>query len=306
LRDPEEQFVAVHLGFESNLWRVGERGEFVRETWTLRRKVNARSRPPERIESMGCPNCGAPFESTDNRVCEHCGETVADGRFDWQVVHVELQGRKTTTANLGGYAPERGTHDPTRVDAFFTEDWDKLCADDPNLNRDDLEARIGLIFRKLNEGWSGNDTEAIRPYVSAGLHDYLRYWIEAYRAQGLRNRNDNAHIDWIRLVKIRRDRYYDAITVRVKGSGLDYTVLEKDGSLAGGSKTQERTYTEYWTVIRRAGVRRAASASENCPNCSAALAIEHSGQCQYCDAQIIRGDFDWVLSRIEQDESYRG
>jgi hypothetical protein len=30
------------------------------------------------------------------------------------------------------------------------------------------------------------------------------------------------------------------------------------------------------------------------------------GACEYCKAVISRGDFDWVLSRIEQDDSYRG
>ena len=31
-----------------------------------------------------------------------------------------------------------------------------------------------------------------------------------------------------------------------------------------------------------------------------------AGLCEYCHGKITNGDFDWVLSRIEQDESYRG
>jgi hypothetical protein len=31
-----------------------------------------------------------------------------------------------------------------------------------------------------------------------------------------------------------------------------------------------------------------------------------AGVCGYCDAKITTGAFDWVLSRIEQDESYVG
>jgi hypothetical protein len=28
--------------------------------------------------------------------------------------------------------------------------------------------------------------------------------------------------------------------------------------------------------------------------------------CRYCRGKIVRGEFPWILSRIEQDEAYRG
>jgi hypothetical protein len=31
-----------------------------------------------------------------------------------------------------------------------------------------------------------------------------------------------------------------------------------------------------------------------------------AGRCNHCDAKITSGEFDWVLSKIEQDESYTG
>ena len=31
-----------------------------------------------------------------------------------------------------------------------------------------------------------------------------------------------------------------------------------------------------------------------------------AGQCGYCSSRVTTGDFDWVLSRIEQDDSYTG
>ena len=30
-----------------------------------------------------------------------------------------------------------------------------------------------------------------------------------------------------------------------------------------------------------------------------------AGSCDFCQAHVTSGEFDWVLSRIEQDESYR-
>jgi len=49
-----------------------------------------------------------------------------------------------------------------------------------------------------------------------------------------------------------------------------------------------------------------ARADLNCPNCGAALKINAAGVCEYCSGKITSGDFDWVLSKIEQDESYAG
>jgi len=31
-----------------------------------------------------------------------------------------------------------------------------------------------------------------------------------------------------------------------------------------------------------------------------------AGVCEYCHGKITSGEFDWVLSRIEQDEAYKG
>ena len=59
--------------------------------------------------------------------------------------------------------------------------------------------------------------------------------------------------------------------------------------------------------IRRRGVQENEKPAANCPNCGAPLDnVNMAGNCQYCGGKITRGDFDWVLSRIEQDESYAG
>jgi hypothetical protein len=31
-----------------------------------------------------------------------------------------------------------------------------------------------------------------------------------------------------------------------------------------------------------------------------------AGSCEHCNAKVTSGEFDWVLSRIEQDEAYAG
>jgi predicted amidophosphoribosyltransferase len=50
----------------------------------------------------------------------------------------------------------------------------------------------------------------------------------------------------------------------------------------------------------------ASKADLNCPNCGAPLKVNSTGICEFCSGKITSGEFDWVLSLIEQDESYRG
>jgi hypothetical protein len=32
--------------------------------------------------------------------------------------------------------------------------------------------------------------------------------------------------------------------------------------------------------------------------------VNQAGACNHCRAEVTSGDFDWVLTRIEQDEAY--
>ena len=53
-------------------------------------------------------------------------------------------------------------------------------------------------------------------------------------------------------------------------------------------------------------VRGQPARAQACPGCGAALEINMAGSCAYCGAHVTAGEFDWVLSRIEQDDSYSG
>jgi hypothetical protein len=96
------------------------------------------------------------------------------------------------------------------------------------------------------------------------------------------------------------------VTVRLCATGLDYTIADADSRVVAGSRHAERPYSEYWTLIRSAGGDGTARANPRCPNCGAAVSINMAGQCSYCKARLSSGEFDWVLSQIEQDEVYAG
>jgi uncharacterized Zn finger protein (UPF0148 family) len=301
--------VRVTLEIESNLTlgtAGSERTQYVKERWSLVRGANVRTKPPQQVQSFHCPNCGAPFEPTGSDRCQYCGEVVSGGRFDWTVESIDAVRAEARPPALTGTVEEVGTNWPTVFHPALPARRAELLRDDPTATDEALAARIRLIYDDLNKAWTGLDLAPVRPYVSDGLFDYLQYWITAYQSQGLRNVLEGMRLTELTLTKVVRDRWYDALTFRIWGTGRDSTVRVATGEVVGGDPKHDRTYSEYWTLIRGSGVRGAPRTDKTCPNCGAPLDTNMSGECAHCGAKITSGEFDWVLSRIEQDDSYTG
>lgn len=300
--------VRVGLHFEANL-TVGDpsawRTLYVHENWVLQRDATVASKPPDKAATFACPNCAAAFETSDEVTCSYCGEAITAGRFDWTVISVAELHQESRPPKLARHAAERGTSLATVQHPRVNDEIARLAADDPAVTLDSFGARLHLIHRELTTAWSALELTRARPYVSDHLYNYLMYWVKAYQQQGLRNIVDDPGIVQWTIAKITRDAHYDAITVRVWATGKDYTV-DQSGAVVGGSKSMPRPYTEYWTLIRGAAVRGGPRDDKTCPNCAADLNISMAGTCEYCGAHVTSGEFDWVLSKIEQDEAYTG
>ncbi|HEY3496483.1 MAG TPA: Tim44-like domain-containing protein, partial [Polyangiaceae bacterium] len=258
-----------------------------------------------RVRKLDCPNCGAPLEGMRGTTCGYCRTEVGGGRLDWLVERIERLATETRPPGVTAEVPEAGNQLPTLIAPGCQERLGALARRDPAHDPAALRARIGLVFHELQIGWSQRDLARIRPFVTDNLFQYFGYWLDAYSAQRARNVTENARILNVELAEVTSDASYDAVTVRLFATGLDYTLAD-DGRLLRGSRTRERPYSEYWTLIRGSAARGRARTDLVCPCCGAPLKIAMAGNCEYCSARVVSGEFDWVLSRIEQDEAYGG
>jgi hypothetical protein len=308
--DPVTRRHEVTLELEANYTEAAPgappQAYYAVERWTLARAVGARSRPPERIRALACPSCGAPLEASARGHCRYCLQAVDSGQFDGVVTSIELAGREARGPMLTGTVPERGTSRPTIVDPGLQTGLAALRAADPGFTEAALEARVGVVFETMQRAWTSLAWSLARPCLTDRLWTAQSYWVEAYRAQGLANRTDGARITRTEIVRASRDRFHDAVTVRVHATGLDYTVRVADGAVVSGSRTEPRPYTEYWTLLRSAARAGASRGAPPCPACGAPLGLEMATKCPHCGALVESSTFDWVLSRIEQDEVYVG
>jgi len=309
--------VQIGLEFEANYTQIvsddksakGARNEmsyYVRERWELERKRDVLSPPAAQATALHCPRCGAPLEQDNIGACKFCGTKIDSGEFQWYVRAITLVTSEAKGPLLTSNVPEVGTDYPSVVQPAFANVRAAFEHQHPEFSWGEFQARSRLIFTELQTAWATLEWERARPHETDNIFQMHLYWIEAYKRQGLRNALDNCVITAMQPVKIKQDAFYNAITLRIWGAGYDYTV-DTAGHVVSGSKNNLRRWSEYWTFIRNARAKPLPMRADlNCPNCGAALKVNLAGICEFCGGKITSGDFDWVLSRIEQDESYAG
>jgi hypothetical protein len=306
--------VEISIEFEANYTEFtprqddprGEMSYYVRERWLLERKRDVLSPPPEQATALHCPRCGAPLQKDTAGACAFCRTKIESGEFQWYVQRVSTLSREARGPLLTSDVPEVGTQYPTVTQPNFPAVRAGFEQNNPSFTWADFQARARMIFNELQEAWSSLNWERARPHETDNIFQMHRYWIEAYKAQKLRNALDQYQITAMQPVKIKQDAFYQAITLRIFAQGHDYTV-DQNGRVLAGSKTNLRRWSEYWTFIRNSKAKPAAARADlNCPNCGAPLKVSATGICEFCSGKITSGEFDWVLSKIEQDESYSG
>jgi predicted lipid-binding transport protein (Tim44 family) len=230
---------------------------------------------------------------------------IRSGEFNWYVESVELR-RVRRPPQLASTTEEEGTSLPTLYDPEIKPRLREFAAAHPEFKELEFCGRVGRAFTALQSAWTARDWEKARAFETDSLFQSHYYWMNEYREQKLINALEQVRVSGVVPVKLQADRFYDSLTVRVFASMVDYTKTE-DGRVVSGSPRSRREFTEYWTFIRgRTAQPPKGNGETTCPSCGAQLKINMSGVCEYCGSKISSGIFDWVLSTIEQDESYVG
>ena len=267
------------------------------ELWTFQRAAGARTVVAGGATASKCPNCGALLKLNEDGVCEYCKADITSGRYDWVATRIDQDWfRGASTAAAFGAAeldPQTGMA--------------TIQAEDPKFDPEAFRGRAQQAFFALQQAWQDRDLTASRPFMSPGL--YLGWSSQVQQLIELHKKNilGGLRIDAIDVVKVVHGRALDDVTVRMTATCADYEVDEQTGRMLFGSKTPSQ-FVEFWTFQRSVGVQTTERSilDKVCPNCGAPLEINQVGECRYCRAAVTSGRFDWVLSRIEQEDDYAG
>ena len=305
----EGGFVRVDVLFEANLTevRAGASAQLLcAERWSFRRKAGVRTPAPERMRALGCAGCGSTLEPKTDGTCPSCGANRRGGLTQWEVGAIPYANRRPLTPpeldvdESGG--AERGTDFATVCDPRLPAAKRGFEGRHPDHSWPAFEERVRAAFLALQEAWSRREWERARPFETDALFQTHRFWMERYAAFALANHVEQVAVTRVALAKIDVDAFYESITVRIFARALDWTE-DRGGKVIGGSKTAPRAFSEYWTFLPP--IPGTVAAPSNCPSCGAPLTPGGGATvCASCGSKLVGGGFDWVASRIDQDDAY--
>ncbi len=275
--------------------RQGEQTWFSEEVWTLTRSLGAQSRPPARVQVFDCPKCGAKLDLMVDARCQHCDTVVDTGTHDWVVEALQFESWTQESARLVLGRMSEGVMIASDPAFDATKRLTAIQERDPGVSLEGLRNRVGTIFSSLQDAWEKEEWHGARPYVTDRILEHELFWIRAHHQRGERGAIIDQRLTSVDLIDVLSDRWFDAVTFRIWCS----KVMLGAGLEGHGAKA----HSEYWTLIRGTAALGSPSDGE-CPSCGAPIDVVRSGACAHCDAHVTLGEFDWVLSRIEDPEVY--
>jgi len=263
------------------------------ERWVFRRGPAARTAMNGGVIAARCPACGAELRLNLDGTCAHCKASVTNGSVDWVVVDVQ-------PANYMGYSADSSSGFAA---ASVPEGVAALTAADKDFSLGIFEARVKKAFLALQDAWCKQNLDAGRAFMSPGAYFSWSAQLETMAAEGRRDVMENVSVNSIRAVRIIHGRVYDDITMRIGAAAADYEVDSSNRIVFGDRSV--RPFMEDWTFQRSVGATTSSkpgTLESTCPGCGAPVALTQIGECRYCKAAVTSGKFDWVVSRIDQED----
>jgi predicted lipid-binding transport protein (Tim44 family) len=179
---------------------------------------------------------------------------------------------------------------------------------DPAFNEADFLSDCNRAFFTIQQAWTERKPEISRQVMHDGIWQQHKFQIDQYLSQQKQNVLENLAIQNTRVVSAHTDESFDTIMVRFFASCADYDIdlASEKRKIIKGDRT-EADWAEDWVFQRssRATTKpNGGTMAKKCPNCGAPLDLDLAGVCKYCRAPVMSGEFDWVLTRIEQLPDY--
>jgi predicted lipid-binding transport protein (Tim44 family) len=184
---------------------------------------------------------------------------------------------------------------------------DHIQERDPGFNEADFLSDCNRAFFTIQQAWTERKPDISRQVMHDGIWQQQKFQIDQYVSQNRQNVLENLAVQNTRTVSVSSDEAFDTIMVRFFASCADYDVeLGDKPKIVRGDRTVN-DWCEDWIFQRKAGAEtkpNGGTMKQRCPNCGAPLQLDLAGICEYCRAPVMSGEFDWVLTRIEQLSSY--
>lgn len=215
--------------------------------------------------------------------------------------------------NRSRAAPRTQRHVASLESARFApegrRDVGRIRAHDPAFDVDALARRAGEQFAQVQEAWFRRDLTPVRRHLSDATYRRFTTLLALMQAEGRRDALDDLRVRSVRPVAIGGSSAFDSVTFAIDAELRDTDVAATDSDDVARKKAAHaplERFTELWTFVRRpdAQTRPEFLGQGKCPNCGAPFTGGASNTCEYCNAVVNSGNYDWVVSEITQPEAF--
>jgi predicted lipid-binding transport protein (Tim44 family) len=180
-----------------------------------------------------------------------------------------------------------------------------IKAHDPDFEKTTFLADAEKSFFLVQKAWTDQDPDQSRSVMADGIWQTHKSQIGDQKTKGVRNVLEDLAIETTTIVEASSSGGKDTIALLIKAHCKDYEVDLVSGKRQSGDRSVE-AWAEVWTYQRSSEAKTKAGGgtmSQKCPNCGAPLKVDLAGICKFCKANIMAGDQDWVLVRIDEASS---
>lgn len=169
---------------------------------------------------------------------------------------------------------------------------------DHTFNESMFITKINNMFIKLFTAIMLDNLEQVKHFVSDEVYLYAENIIDKNKERNSRQMYDELNVKDSNIVDVEVNESVYKIKVFLKSRYMDYIISLADGSLISGNNSSrilvnyELTFTKKKDTLTQGIVRK-------CPNCGAAMSVNTSGKCEYCNSTYNQEDYDWILTELK-------
>ena len=173
---------------------------------------------------------------------------------------------------------------------------------DPGFSETEFSEKLSNLYVRLQNSWQKKDLEDLRPYLSDAFYSQSDIQLDRYRRNRQTNIIEKIAVLGVSISGWKQENGRDIIIAVVNSRIVDYVIDDESGEVVSGNPNAEKFMTYEWRLERTTGVTTAGSTGTTvqvCPQCGAAVNINHSSVCEYCGSVLTTDRFDWVLTSIK-------
>ncbi|MEW7989222.1 MAG: Tim44-like domain-containing protein [Candidatus Thiodiazotropha endolucinida] len=127
----------------------------------------------------------------------------------------------------------------------------QISEKDPMWQIDHIKARIEVAYFKIQEAWRERNQDIAKEYMSNRLYTKHKLQTDDMLRRGIKNIMESINLEEATIVEILdyRDDSKDSFWVLIKGSMVDYTIVENTGDVIDGEK-KNLSFKELWRFKR--------------------------------------------------------